>query len=167
LSARLGVLVKALLVCGAVVALDQAGKALVRGGIERGESVHVLPFLDLTNTRNRGIAFGVAGEVPPALIAVAIGLLIGLLVFLSVREHANPLVWLPAGLLVGGALGNLIDRVRDSAVTDFIDFPAWPTFNVADISIVVGVALLVLLPEITRWRQQRAQTAGGAAGDAP
>jgi signal peptidase II len=148
LSGRGGVLIKAVLVCAAVVAADQLSKGIVREQIARGDSVQVLPFLDFENTRNRGIAFGLAGDVSPALIAVAIVALLGLLGFLSLRREADPMIWLPAGLLVGGALGNLADRVRDGAVTDFIDFPGWPTFNLADVSIVVGVALLVLLPEI-------------------
>jgi signal peptidase II len=148
LSGRGGVLIKAALVCAAVVAVDQLSKGLVREQIARGDSIEVLPFLDFENTRNRGIAFGLAGDVSPALIGAAIAALLGLLGFLSLRSEADPLIWLPAGLLVGGALGNLADRVRDGAVTDFIDFPAWPTFNLADVSIVVGVMLLVLLPEI-------------------
>jgi signal peptidase II len=148
LSGRGGVLIKAALVCAAVVAVDQLSKGLVREQIARGDSIEVLPFLDFENTRNRGIAFGLAGDVSSALIGAAIAALLGLLGFLSLRSEADPLIWLPAGLLVGGALGNLADRVRDGAVTDFIDFPAWPTFNLADVSIVVGVMLLVLLPEI-------------------
>ena len=144
---RLGVLLKALLVCGAVVALDQLTKGVVRETIVRGDTVEVLPFLDLANTRNRGVAFGLAGDVSPLVIAIALLFLVALLAFLSLRRGADPLVWLPAGLLVGGALGNLADRVRDEAVTDFIDFPAWPTFNLADVAIVIGVLLLVLLPE--------------------
>jgi signal peptidase II len=148
LSGRGGVLIKAVLVCAAVVAADQLTKGIVREQIGRGDSVEVLPFLEFDNTRNRGIAFGLAGDVSPVLIAVAIGALLALLGFLSLRREADPMIWLPAGLLVGGALGNLADRVRDDAVTDFIDFPGWPTFNLADVSIVIGVALLVLLPEI-------------------
>jgi signal peptidase II len=149
-SSRLGVLVKALLVCAAVVALDQGSKAVVHEQIARGDSVQALPLLDITNTRNSGVAFGFAGDIPPTLIGLAIVFLVGLLAFLSLRKNAGPLVWLPAGLLVGGALGNLVDRVRDGAVTDFIDLPAWPTFNLADTAIVLGVALLVLLPDRRR-----------------
>jgi signal peptidase II len=147
-ASRLSVLLKAVVVCGAVVGIDQLSKGLIRENIARGDTVQVLPFLDFANTRNRGIAFGLAGDVSPVIIAVALVLLIGLLGFLSLRRNADPLVWLPAGLLVGGAIGNLADRVRDEAVTDFIDFPAWPTFNLADVAIVVGLFLLVLLPEI-------------------
>lgn len=160
---RLGILLRALLVCGAVLAIDQAGKAMVRAQISRGDEVELLPFLDLTNTRNRGIAFGLAGEVPPALIAAMIVALIAVLGYLSLREQGSPLVWLPAGLLVGGALGNLIDRVREGAVTDFIDLPAWPTFNLADAAITLGVTMLVLLPELDRWRRRRQEDDGAAA----
>lgn len=155
-GARSGVLIKALLVCGAVVAIDQASKALIRGQIARGDTVEVLPFLDLANTRNSGVAFGLAGDVSAVVIGVAIALLVALLAFLTLRRNASRLAWLPAGLLVGGALGNLIDRARDGAVTDFIDLPMWPTFNLADVAIVIGVGLLVLLPELdARAKQKR------------
>lgn len=62
--------------------------------------------------------------------------------------HASrPLIWIPAGLLIGGAIGNLADRVRQGSVTDFIDLPLWPTFNLADVAITAGVLALLLLPE--------------------
>ncbi len=131
-----------------VVALDQASKATVRANIDRGTSIELLPFLHLENTRNRGVAFGLAGEVSPLLIGAALVLLLGLLAYLGSRSRSRGwAVWLPAGLLIGGALGNLIDRVRDGAVTDFIELPAWPTFNLADTAIVIGVALLILAPD--------------------
>ena len=168
MSPRLAVLLKALLVCGAAVALDQASKGLVRDRIARGETVEVLPFLDLENTRNDGIAFGLAGDIPAGVIAVAIGLLVGLLAFITLRGEPRPYVWLPAGLLVGGALGNLIDRIRAGAVTDFIALPNWPTFNLADVSITVGVILLLLLPELARRRDAREEgepEAGATVGE--
>ena len=80
----------------------------------------------------------------------------GLLGFLSLRPAARTRSsGCPPGLLVGGALGNLADRVRDEAVTDFIDLPAWPTFNLADVAIVVGVLMLVLLPEFRARAESR------------
>ena len=147
MSGRVKALSLALAVCGAVVALDQGSKAAIRSHVPRGDTVEVLPFLDLANTRNRGVAFGLAGDISPVLIGVTLILLIALLTFLASRARAGIAIWLPAGLLIGGALGNLADRVRDGAVTDFIDLPLWATFNLADVAIVAGVALLVLLPE--------------------
>ena len=80
------------------------------------------------------------------LVIFALAALTALLVFFFTHRD-RPLVWLPTGLLIGGAAGNLIDRVRDSAVTDFIDFPAWPAFNVADIAITFGVLSLLYVLE--------------------
>jgi len=140
----LDLLIPGLAACGVVVALDQGSKALATSLVDRGDRVEVLPFLDFENVRNKGVAFGLGGDISAALIGATIVLLLGLLVFLAVRRDGGWLVWLPAALLLGGALGNLADRVRDGAVTDFIDLPLWPTFNLADVAIVVGVLLLLL-----------------------
>ncbi len=137
----------ALATAGAVVGLDQGAKAAVNSHIDRGDQVELLPFLELANTRNRGVAFGLAGDVAPELIGATLIVLIALLTYLSARVKGPGLIWLPAGLLIGGALGNLADRVRDGAVTDFIDPRLWPTFNLADVAIVAGVALLIVLPD--------------------
>lgn len=137
----------ALATCGIVVTIDQASKSAIRENLMRGERDELLPFLALTNTRNRGIAFGLAGDVSPVVIGATLVVLLGLLAFLAVRARGDWAIWLPAGLLIGGALGNLADRVRDGAVTDFIDLPLWATFNLADVAITVGVILLVFLPE--------------------
>jgi signal peptidase II len=144
LNPRLAALPPALAACGAVVAIDQGSKALATSLVERGERVEVLPFLAFQNTRNRGVAFGLAGDVSPWLIGAMLLGLLALLVFLAARASNSTALWLAAGLLVGGALSNLADRVRDGAVTDFIDLPLWPTFNLADLAIVAGVLLLVL-----------------------
>ncbi|HET8975106.1 MAG TPA: signal peptidase II [Solirubrobacterales bacterium] len=150
MSGRLRAAVLALAMCGVVVVLDQASKYVVRDRIGRGDEVEVLPFLDLTNTRNKGVAFGMADGVSPVLIGATMLLLLGLLVYLGGRGRVGVAIWLPAGLLIGGALGNLADRVRDGAVTDFVDLPFWATFNLADVAIVAGVFLLILLPERER-----------------
>jgi signal peptidase II len=135
--------VPALAACGVVVAIDQGTKALARTLVDRGDRVEVLPFLAFHNVRNEGVAFGLGGDIPAAAIGATILVLLCLLVFLAARSRTGWLIWLPAALLIGGALGNLSDRVRDGAVTDFIDLPLWPTFNLADVSIVVGVLLLL------------------------
>jgi signal peptidase II len=140
----LSLVVPGLAACGLVVAIDQGTKALVTSLVDRGDRVEVLPFLAFENVRNKGVAFGLGGDISAALIGVTIVLLVGMLVFLAFRGGSGWLVWLPAALLLGGALGNLADRVRDGAVIDFIDLPLWPTFNLADVAITVGVLLLLL-----------------------
>src|SRR4051794_12538039 len=134
-------------VTAGVVALDQATKALVRAGLERGEREAVLPGLELVHTRNTGVAFGAlagGGAVVTVVIGVA---LVALLAYFSTHIR-RPLVWLPTGMLLGGALGNVIDRVRDGAVTDFIQIPlGFPAFNLADTSITLGVLVLLYVIE--------------------
>jgi signal peptidase II len=148
-------LIPALAACGVVVALDQGTKALATSLVSRGDRIEVLPFLHLENVRNQGVAFGIGGDISAVFIGATIVLLLGFLVFLAVRGGSGWLVWLPAALLIGGALGNLADRVRDGAVTDFISLPAWPTFNLADVAIVVGVLLLLFDVERSEGRRKR------------
>jgi signal peptidase II len=147
----LDLLIPALAACGVVVVLDQGSKALATSLVSRGERVEVLPFLHIADVRNKGVAFGLGGDISAFLIGATILVLTGLLVFLATRDRGGWRVWLPAALLIGGALGNLADRVRDGAVTDFIDLPLWPTFNLADIAIVLGVLLLLL--DVERSKQ--------------
>ena len=148
-------LIPALAACGVVVAIDQGGKALATSLVSRGDRVEVLPFLHIENVRNEGVAFGLGGDISAVFIAATIVLLLGFLVFLAFRGGSGWLVWLPAGLLLGGALGNLADRVRDGAVTDFISLPLWPTFNLADVAIVIGVLLLLFDVERSEGRRRR------------
>jgi signal peptidase II len=136
----------AIATAGLVVAVDQVTKQLVDSDIERGDEVNVFFGLDLTNTRNTGVAFG-ALEGAGLIVAILIGLSLTLLAVYYVVNRDMPLLWLPVGLLLGGALGNLADRAREGAVIDFIDPVAWPAFNVADACIVVGVFLLLWVVE--------------------
>jgi signal peptidase II len=137
-----------------VLVVDQVTKALVRGGMERGEEDPILPALKLVNVRNDGVAFGIdAGG--QTLIVVLIALALVALVLYFVRHLSKPLIWLPVGLLLGGAVGNIIDRVREGAVTDFLKLPAWPAFNVADMAITVGVLALVYVLERRPARDPR------------
>ncbi len=149
----LDLFVPALTACGVVVAVDQGTKALATSLVDRGDRVEVLPFLAFENVRNNGVAFGLGGDISAVVIGATIIVLLGLLVFLAGRNRAGWLIWLPAALLIGGALGNLADRVRDGAVTDFIDLPLWPTFNLADVAIVAGVLLLLL--DLERGKTRR------------
>ncbi len=83
------------------------------------------------------------GTIVAVVIAVA---LVALLVYFA-RHAAQRLMWLPTGMLLGGALGNIVDRVREGAVVDFLKLPHWPAFNVADSSITIGVVILVVVME--------------------
>lgn len=139
---------------GLVVALDQITKQLAVSNIGRGEDVNVFFGLDLTNTRNTGVAFG-ALEGGGLVVAILIGLSLSLLVGYFLVNRNMPWLWVPVGLLLGGALGNLADRAREGAVIDFIDPVAWPAFNVADTCIVVGVLALLWVVE---GSQKRAHT---------
>jgi signal peptidase II len=137
---------RAALVAVGVVAADQAVKALVRSTIDRGDEVDLILGIQLVNVRNRGIAFGMFSDGGVLLVLFALAALVALLVFFA-RHRDRPLVWLPTGLLIGGATGNLIDRTREGGVTDFIDLPWWPAFNVADIAITFGVLSLLYVLE--------------------
>ncbi len=146
MSARLAAVARAVATMAVVVALDQATKQAAVNALSRGEAVNVFFGLDLTNTRNKGVAFGAlegGGLWVAALIAAALALVLAYFAF----NAARPGLWLPVGMLVGGALGNLADRAREGAVIDFIDPIAWPAFNLADVSIVVGVVVLLYLLE--------------------
>lgn len=129
--------------CGLVVVLDQAAKALVEDRLVPGEQVDVLGSLDLTLAHNKGVAFGLASGGGATLIAITIAALL-LVGVLFARNPTRPGIWVAVGLLAGGALGNLADRVRADAVTDYVAVLSWPPFNLADVAITLGVVMLAL-----------------------
>jgi signal peptidase II len=130
----------------AVLALDQLTKHLVEDSITLGDSRNVFFFVHLVHVRNTGVAFNFfsgGGTLVLVLTLVALAALVG---YFLMRPD-RPLLWLPTGLLIGGALGNLIDRIANGAVTDFIKLPHWPAFNVADMAITFGVLALLWVLE--------------------
>lgn len=129
---------------GLVVAADQATKALAEAQIAPGEEIDVLGPLGLTLTHNEGVAFGIAGGAGVPLVLFTL-VALGVIAYVFSRAPTRKGMWVAVGLLAGGALGNLADRVRSDAVTDFIDLPPWPPFNLADVSITAGVILLVAI----------------------
>jgi signal peptidase II len=139
--------VRVLVVAAAVLALDQLTKAIVRSSMKLGESRHVIAgLLDISYVHNKGVAFGaLAGG--GAIVAALTGVALGAIVVYFVMRSRTAYLWLPVGMLLGGALGNLLDRARDGAVTDFIDPVWWPAFNVADACIVLGVLGLLWVIE--------------------
>lgn len=140
---------RAALLAAGIVAADQATKALARGAVARGDSDPILPGVELVNTRNTGVAFGLFSGGGAIVTVITLAALIALLAFFA-RNADRPLVWLPTGLLLGGAVGNLIDRLGGEGVTDFVKLPAWPAFNLADVCITVGVVALVVVLEKPR-----------------
>jgi signal peptidase II len=146
------------LVVAIVIGLDQLAKHTIATSIKPGETRKFLPAINLVHVRNTGVAFGFlsgGGALVLTFTLLAMGLLIG---YLALRP-GRPWLWLPTGMLVGGALGNLIDRVSTGSVIDFIKLPHWPAFNVADMSITFGV--LVLLWVLERPRRRAGQSGAG------
>ncbi|HET7574194.1 MAG TPA: signal peptidase II [Solirubrobacterales bacterium] len=141
----------ALALCGLVVAADQAAKAAVEAHLVPGEEVDVLGPLGLTLSHNRGVAFGIAGGAGLRLVLVTV-VALAAIGFLFARNPERRGMWVAVGLLGGGALGNLADRVRADAVTDYVDFATWPPFNLADAMITAGVVLMAYL----YWRDAEA-----------
>jgi len=145
LTAR-GAWLRAVAAALVVLALDQATKQLVVHSLERGESRNVFFGIELTNVRNKGVAFGAfgGGGVPVTLLTIAA---VGFLIAYFALHVRRPWLWLPVGMVAGGAFGNLFDRFRQGSVTDFIDPMLWPAFNVADMAIVLGILALLYVIE--------------------
>jgi signal peptidase II len=127
--------------CVLVVIVDQVAKAVVEANMVPGQHVDVPGPVDLTLAHNRGVAFGLASGGGAALVAVSLAALVFVGVLFA-RNPTRPGMWIAVGLLAGGALGNLIDRVRADAVTDYIAVLSWPPFNLADVAVTVGVLVL-------------------------
>jgi signal peptidase II len=128
----------------AAAAADQLTKYLVVGTLELGDSVPVIGPLSIHNVRNTGIAFGLVADSTGIVIVLTSIAMAALVVFFARSGRRHPLLPVAVGLVLGGSLSNLIDRLRLGHVTDFIDFDYWPAFNLADTFIVVGVGLLFL-----------------------
>jgi signal peptidase II len=124
-----------------VMAVDQVTKQIAVSVVKQGHPVDVIFGFELTNVRNRGVAFGLFGGGGDAVVVITLATMALLLAYFALNA-ARPGLWLVVGLVIGGALGNLADRVRINAAIDFLDPPLWPAFNLADVAIVAGVALL-------------------------
>ena len=140
-----------------VLAADQLSKAAAVRELSGAGPVDVLPILNLVLTHNTGVSFGLlgGGAVPPWILAgVAGAVTLGVLVWML--RTRSPLERLALGLVAGGALGNIADRIARGAVVDFLDFHAWgwhwPAFNLADSAIVLGVCMLLSAALPTRRR---------------
>jgi signal peptidase II len=137
---------RALAVAAAVIVVDRLTKHAVVSGIAVGDEHKFLPGVQLVHVRNSGVAFGFFAGGGALVLSLTLAALLALVVYFAMRP-GRPWLWLPVGLLIGGALGNLIDRLVSGSVTDFIKLPFWPAFNVSDIAITVGVVALLLVLE--------------------
>jgi signal peptidase II len=126
-----------------VVALDQGATALVESNLSPGEDVDVFGPVELTLSHNSGIAFGFASGGGALLVALTVLALVAI-GFVFSRDPTRRGMWVAVGLLAGGALGNLVDRVRTDVVTDYIQVGSWPAFNLADVAVTAGVLLFAL-----------------------
>jgi signal peptidase II len=127
----------------AAVVGDQVTKAVVRSHLRLDEALHVVGPLSIHRVQNSGIAFGLfasATAIVTVLTAIAVAWMV---VFFARSGARHPVLPTALGLLIGGSVSNLADRVRLGHVTDFIDFRWWPAFNLADSFIVIGVAILL------------------------
>jgi signal peptidase II len=130
-------------VAGAAIVADQVTKRIVSGTLDLGESKHVVGPLDLHHVQNSGIAFGLFPNATTVVIVVTAMVIAWLLVVFARSGARHPIMPVGLGLVVGGSVSNLADRIRLGHVTDFLDLGFWPAFNLADTFIVVGVALLL------------------------
>lgn len=137
------------IIAGIVILLDQASKNLVESMLPLYTYYAPIPELEnilrITHTSNTGVAFGLFQNGNTIFAIFAVIVTIAIIIYNSRLEAGHKLLRLALGLQVGGAIGNLVDRIRQGYVTDFVDIGPWPVWNVADLAIVSGTILLVLI----------------------
>ncbi|MCL6635212.1 MAG: signal peptidase II [Peptococcaceae bacterium] len=148
-------------VAAATFLVDQASKAAVQMLMYHGESIPVVPpVFYLTFIMNPGAAFGLLAYQTNLFVTVTVLLVAGVLLGYKKIPPGRPLLRNGLGLVVGGALGNLADRLRYGLVVDFLDFRVWPVFNLADTAIVTGACLLVwaLLKDVDKKPEKESES---------
>lgn len=142
---------RGVMIAASVVALDHLAKWVIRTIVmDPPRVIHVTPFFDLVLNWNRGISFGLFGDLAfdKRWMIVAVAIAVTLVLLWWLRSADRPLLATAIGLVIGGAVGNIIDRVWFGAVVDFLYFHLgdhyFPAFNVADSAITIGVALLLI-----------------------
>ena len=133
------------LIVFAVIALDQATKYLIVKSLTAYDAIEVFPFLHIVNVRNTGAAFGMFKSLGSNFFVIVSVVAVGFMVYLIMKNAYN---LFGLSLILGGAIGNLIDRLVYGKVVDFIDFSVgsfhWPSFNVADSALTVGIFIIFL-----------------------
>lgn len=129
-----------------IVLLDQAAKFLIKHNFQLNQSTPIIKnILHLTYLTNTGSAFGLFKGLNLIFILFSIAVAIAVLHHLRKIKPAERLLQFSVGLLLGGTIGNLIDRIAYGSVIDFIDFRVWPVFNIADSAITISIILLIIL----------------------
>ena len=131
-----------LLVAGAALFADQLTKQVIARTLDVGQSVDIVGPLSIRHVENSGIAFGFFSSRTTVVIGVTALAVAWMLWFFARSARRHPVLPVALGLVLGGSVANLVDRIRLGRVTDFLDLEAWPAFNLADTFIVVGVAVL-------------------------
>ncbi len=129
-------------IAATAIVADQLTKSIVSLRLPTGAAVATLGPFSIHHVQNTGIAFGLFADSTTAVIVLTTTAVVAMLVFFGRTAQRHPLLPVALGLVIGGSIANLIDRVRLGHVTDFLDFDYWPAFNLADTFIVVGVGLL-------------------------
>ncbi|MCY7304119.1 MAG: signal peptidase II [Thermoleophilia bacterium] len=129
-------------IAGTAIVADQLTKVVVVAQLPLGDTAVTIGPFSIHHVQNSGIAFGLFADSTSAVIALTAVAVGAMLVFFARTAQRHPLVPIALGLVIGGSIANLLDRVRLGHVTDFLDFAYWPAFNLADTFIVVGVGLL-------------------------
>ena len=150
-----------LAIAGLVIVVDQVSKIIVLSALGPFQGVSVTPFLNLVVVLNTGISFGLfasEGELG-RYVLVALALIVSIILMRWLASNTNRFVCAALGMIIGGAFGNVIDRLVHKAVVDFLDFHLygwhWPAFNVADSAITIGVALFVLASLLERYGRSK------------
>jgi signal peptidase II len=158
----------ALLITAAVVAADQLTKLWIAATYPVGFELQVIPgVFRLVHARNRGIAFGLFGASGPSVqlaLLIVVALIVAFIAWQLTRAGGDGLAGTGLALVLGGAIGNIVDRVGRGDVVDFLDFYVvigghehhWPAFNVADSAITVGACCVVLAEILTQLKEKRA-----------
>jgi len=141
----------------AAIAADQLTKAIVTSRLALWDEVHVVGPLSIHHVQNSGIAFGLFASATLVVILLTTVAVAWMLYFFARSGGRHPVLPIALGLVIGGSVSNLVDRVRLGHVTDFLDLKFWPAFNLADSFIVVGVAILLLTLVATDRRPTRPQ----------
>jgi signal peptidase II len=131
-----------LVVAAAAVFADQLTKQVIARTLAVGENIDIVGPFSIHHVENSGIAFGLFSSRTPFVIAVTAVAVAWMVWFFARSGRRHPVLPVALGLVLGGSVANLIDRIRLGRVTDFLDLEAWPAFNLADTFIVVGVAVL-------------------------